>query len=440
MIPSNIRSDLNADLDRLERHRGRTFSELIAVAGLDPKMDLIDADLKFQDFSNQDLSGFDFTRSDVIGSNFENAKIQDAIFDNTKADVAALRLASDWDAVDKKQFDRDLAIWFGDQRVKIYVKNVGMVMDESTLVAIKPDNPDQKIHAFGHQAESLHKTHRNSFRFYTPIVDGVITDVQLAESMLGHIIEGALANTANPPNVVISVPTSMTEVERRAISEAVLGAGALATFVIDQPVSSGIGLGLPVEEATGSMLMEIGQSYTEVAVLSLGGQVYSRSVRTGLEEMNACICMWLQDQYGVLIGTESANKILDTIGSAKLPLSGDGKSVHVVGRTKRLNRQKEVQISTKEVAKAVEPIVSVLAEAIELSLEAMPPELSAEIIDRGLSITGPGARLKDLDRVLSSRIRMPVAIASDVEDAGISGAAFILENWAFYEGKLKIDA
>jgi rod shape-determining protein MreB len=440
MIPSNIRSDLNADLDRLERHRGRTFSELIAVAGLDPKMDLIDADLKFQDFSNQDLSGFDFTRSDVIGSNFVNAKIQDAIFDNTKADVAALRLASDWDAVDKKQFDRDLAIWFGDQRVKVYVKNVGMVMDESTLVAIKPDNPDQNIHAFGQQAESLRKTHGNSFRFYTPIVDGVITDVQLAEKMLGHIIEKALANTANPPNVIISVPTSMTEVERRAISEAVLGAGALATFVIDQPVSSGIGLGLPVEEATGSMLMEIGQSYTEVAVLSLGGQVYSRSVRTGLEEMNACVCMWLQDQHGVLIGTESANKILDTIGSAKLPLSGDGKSVHVVGRTKRLNRQKEVEISTKDVAKAVEPIVSVLAEAIELSLEAMPPELSAEIIDHGLSITGPGARLKDLDRVLSSRIRMPVAIADDVEDAGISGAAFILENWAFYEGKLKIDA
>lgn len=436
MIPINIRRDLNAGLERLERHSGRSFSELIKVAGLDPRMDLIDADLRFQDFSNQDLDGFDFTRSNVIGSNFDNAKIQGAVFDSAKADVTALRRAADWELVDKVQFDRDLAIWFGDRRVKVYVKNVGLVLDQPTLIAIKSGVQKKRIHAFGEDAESLQRTHSEGFLYYAPIVNGLINDFDLASLMLSYILQKVLLNTSHPPNTIVSVPTSTTDSERRAIEEAILNQGARSCNVVDQPVATGVGLGLPVEDPGGNMLMEIGQTVSEVAVLSDGGQVYSRSVRLGLDSMLTAIQEWSLDRHGVLVSRNGASKIFDAIASAEIPKLGTGKSVHFIGREPESKQLKEVQVTTLDIAERLQLLVSEFVEAIELSLEAMPPEFAAEIIDRGLVITGTGASLRDLDKVVSGRVRMPVSIAQDVENSGISGTAYILENWSFYENML----
>src|SRR6201747_2141481 len=308
----------------------------------------------------------------------------------------------------------DMAIDLGTANTLVYVKGRGIVLDEPSVVAIADVRGKKQVLAVGEEAKQMLSRTPGNISAIRPLRDGVIADFEVAEEMIKHFIRKVHnRRTFASPQVISSVPSGSTAVERRAIRESAESAGARRVFLIEEPMAAAIGAGLPVTEPTGSMVVDIGGGTTEVAVLSLGGIVYCRSVRLGGDKMDEAIIAYIRRHQNLLIGEASSERIKKEIGSAALPPDGNGVTMEIKGRDLLNGVPKEITITQRHIAEALAEPVGAIVEAVKVALEATPPELAADIVDKGIVLTGGGSLLANLDQVLRDETGLPVSIADD---------------------------
>ncbi len=325
-------------------------------------------------------------------------------------------------------FSADMAIDLGTANTLVYVKGRGIVLNEPSVVAIFNNNGRNQVLAVGDEAKLMLGRTPGNIQAIRPMRDGVIADFDVAEEMIKHFIRKVHnRRTFANPQVVICVPSGATAVERRAIQESALSAGARRVYLIEEPMAAAIGAGLPVTEPTGSMIVDIGGGTTEVAVLSLGGIVYSRSVRVGGDKMDESIIAYIRRNHNLLLGESSAERIKKEIGSAAVPDTGE-MSMKIKGRDLTNGVPREVTISQREIAESLAEPVGAIVEAVKVALEATPPELAADIVDKGIVLTGGGALLKNLDKVLREETGLPVSIADEALSCVALGTGRALEH------------
>jgi rod shape-determining protein MreB and related proteins len=335
----------------------------------------------------------------------------------------------------------DIAIDLGTANTLVYVRGQGVVLDEPSVVAYVTQPGGRKIvHAVGIDAKAmLGKTPMN-MEAIRPMRDGVIADFEVAEEMIKYFIRkvhkrGAFVS----PLIVVCVPSGATPVERRAILQSAQAAGARRVHLIDEPMAAAIGAGLPIDEPAGSMVVDIGGGTTEVAVLSLGGIVYSRSVRVGGDRMDEAIVNYLRRHENMLIGETSAERIKKEIGTATVPENGRGLSLDIRGRDLMHGVPKAITINEGQIAEALNEPVEQIVEAVKTALEAMPPELAADIVDRGIVLTGGGALLRNLDVEIRMRTNLPATIAEDPLRCVVLGSGRVLDDMEKLKGVLAAD-
>jgi rod shape-determining protein MreB and related proteins len=323
----------------------------------------------------------------------------------------------------------DMAIDLGTANTLVYVKGRGIVLNEPSVVAMVSKNGKKQVLAVGNDAKMMLGRTPGGIEAIRPMRDGVIADFEVAEEMIKHFIRKVhnRRSFANPV-IIVCVPSGSTAVERRAIQESALSAGARRVFLIEEPMAAAIGAGLPVNEPTGSMVVDIGGGTTEVAVLSLGGIVYSRSVRVGGDKMDEAIIAYIRRHQNLLIGESTAERIKKEIGSAAPPLEGTGASIEIKGRDLLNGVPKEITVTQRQIAEALTEPVSAIIEAVKVALEATPPELAADIVDKGIVLTGGGSLLSNLDQVLRDETGLPVSIADDALSCVALGTGRTLEN------------
>ncbi|MDD3429720.1 MAG: rod shape-determining protein [Oscillospiraceae bacterium] len=322
-------------------------------------------------------------------------------------------------------FNKDIGIDLGTANTLVFQKAKGIVMREPSVVAV--DTKTDTVRYVGHEAKEVIGRTPGSIVAVRPLKDGVIADFDITASMLQIFIKKVCGNSVMfRPRVVICIPSGVTEVERRAVREAALKAGAKQVMVIEEPMAAAIGANLPVEEATGSMVVDIGGGTSEVAVISLGGIVAARSVRVGGDEFDQSIIAYIKRKYNLLIGERTAELIKIEIGSAyKLDVET---AIDIKGRNLVDGLPKNIQIRSDEVREALaEPIESVI-EAIKETLERTPPELAADIIDHGITLTGGGALLRGLDELIHSQTGIDVHVAENPLDCVAAGTGKVLDN------------
>ncbi|MDR2882068.1 MAG: rod shape-determining protein [Azoarcus sp.] len=316
----------------------------------------------------------------------------------------------------RSYFSSDLAIDLGTANTLIYVRGKGVVLDEPSVVAIRIEGgPHSKriIQAVGHEAKQmLGKTPKN-IEAIRPMKDGVIADFEVTEQMIKQFIKRVHdSKLLSPsPRIIICVPCGSTQVERRAIRDAALAAGASQVFLIEEPMAAAIGSGLPVSDALGSMVVDIGGGTTEVGVISLGGMVYRGSVRVGGDKFDESIVNYIRRNYGMLIGDTTAENIKKEIGSA-FPGS-EVRELEVKGRNLAEGIPRSFTISSNEILEALTEPINQIVSSVKIALEETPPELGADIAERGLVLTGGGALLRDLDRLLMEETGLPVIVAEE---------------------------
>jgi rod shape-determining protein MreB len=302
---------------------------------------------------------------------------------------------------------RDMAVDLGTANTLVYVRGRGIVLSEPSVVAIDQRTGD--IHAVGVEAKRMLGRTPGTITAIRPLKDGVIADFDVTEQMLRHFIHKANGNRFAHPRVIVCVPSGVTGVEKRAVEEATLSAGARQAYLIEEPMAAAIGAGLPVSDPTGSMIVDIGGGTTEVAVISLGGIVVSQSIRVGGDEMDEAIMNHLRKEYKLLIGQQTAEEVKLEIGSA-WPLPEEVQA-EVRGRDMLTGLPKTVVLGSEDVRRALDEPVSQIIDAIRGTLDKTPPELSADIMDRGIVLAGGGALLTGLDQRLRSETHMPVHVA-----------------------------
>ena len=308
----------------------------------------------------------------------------------------------------------DMAMDLGTANTLVYVKGRGIVLNEPSVVAIATIKGKKQVLAVGDEAKLMLGRTPGNIEAIRPLRDGVIADFDIAEDMIKHFIRKVHNRRSfSAPQVVICVPSGSTAVERRAIQESAESAGARRVFLIEAPMAAAIGAGLPVTEPTGSMVVDIGGGTTEVAVLSLGGIVYSRSVRVGGDKMDEAIIAYIRRNHNLLVGESSAERIKKQIGSACAPADGDGEIMEIKGRDMLNGVPKELVISERQVAESLAEPVSAIIEAVKVALENTAPELSADIVDKGIVMTGGGALLGNVDLVLRHATGLPVTLADE---------------------------
>src|ERR1700754_3055149 len=323
----------------------------------------------------------------------------------------------------------DMAIDLGTANTLVYVKGRGIVLNEPSVVAtITGRNGKKSVRAVGNDAKMMLGRTPGNIEAIRPMRDGVIADFEVAEEMIKHFIRKVhnRRSFANPM-IIVCVPSGSTAVERRAIQESALSAGARRVYLIEEPMAAAIGAGLPVSEPTGSMVVDIGGGTTEVAVLSLGGIVYSRSVRVGGDKMDEAIIGYIRRNHNLLVGEGSAERIKKEIGSACPPEDGEGKVMEIKGRDLMNGVPKELVITERQVAEALAEPVGAIIEAVKVALEHTAPELAADIVDKGIVLTGGGAMLHNLDFVLRHATGLPVSIADDPLSCVAMGTGKALE-------------
>ncbi|MEI7967766.1 MAG: rod shape-determining protein [Betaproteobacteria bacterium] len=327
-------------------------------------------------------------------------------------------------------FSNDLAIDLGTANTLIYVRGQGIVLDEPSVVAIRQDGPNGKkvIEQVGLMAKQMLGRTPGNITAIRPMKDGVIADFTVTEQMLKQFIKKVHdARLFSPqPRIVICVPCGSTQVERRAIKESAFGAGARKVELIEEPMAAAIGAGLPVSEATGSMVVDIGGGTTEVGVISLGGIVYSASVRVGGDKFDEAIINYIRRNYGMLIGETTAEEIKKEIGSA-FPGS-EVREKEVKGRNLAEGIPRSFTISSNEILEALTDPLNSIVSAVKSALEQTPPELGADIADRGMVLTGGGALLREIDRLLSEETGLPVFVAEDPLTCVVRGSGKALEH------------
>ncbi len=308
----------------------------------------------------------------------------------------------------------DMAIDLGTANTLVYVKGRGIVLNEPSVVAIVDQKGNKEVLAVGDEAKLMLGRTPGNIEAIRPLRDGVIADFEVAEAMIKHFI-AKVHNRRGwaSPQVIICVPSGSTAVERRAIQESALRAGARRVFLIEEPMAAAIGAGLPVTEPTGSMVVDIGGGTTEVAVLSLGGIVYSRSVRVGGDKMDEAIIGYIRRNHNLLLGEASAERIKKQIGSACPPEDGNGDTMEIKGRDLMNGVPKELVISQRQIAESLAEPVGAIIEAVKVALEHTAPELAADIVDKGIVLTGGGALLGNLDYVLRHATGLPISIADE---------------------------
>ncbi|MDH3596285.1 MAG: rod shape-determining protein [Rhodospirillales bacterium] len=311
-------------------------------------------------------------------------------------------------------FSADMAIDLGTANTLVYVKGRGIVLNEPSVVAIADVRGRKQVCAVGDEAKMMLGRTPGNIQAIRPLRDGVIADFEVAEEMIKHFIRKVHnRHSFARPQVIICVPSGSTAVERRAIQESAESAGARRVFLIEEPMAAAIGAGLPVTEPTGSMVVDVGGGTTEVAVLSLGGIVYSRSVRVGGDKMDEAIIAYIRRNHNLLVGEGSAERIKKDIGTASPPEDGEGDTMEIKGRDLMNGVPKELIISERQIAEALAEPVGAIIEAVKVALEHTAPELAADIVDKGIVLTGGGALLCNLDFVLRASTGLPISIADD---------------------------
>jgi len=330
-----------------------------------------------------------------------------------------------------RMFSADMAIDLGTANTLVYVRGRGVVLNEPSVVAIEEYKGRKRVLAVGNEAKRMLGRTPGNIRAIRPLKDGVIADFDIAEEMIKYFVcKVHNRQMFVTPLIVICVPSGATEVERRAIKDSANHAGAYKVQLIEEPMAAAIGAGLQVTEPSGSMVVDIGGGTTEVAVLSLKGVVYSRSVRVGGDKMDMAIVNYIRRNMNLLIGESSAERIKKEIGSARLPDDGEGKTVEVKGRDLLNGVPKEITISERQVSESLVETVSEIVEAVKVALENTPPELSADIVDKGIVLTGGGALLKNLDQVLRDATGLPVIVAEDPLSCVAKGSGMVLDEYA----------
>tara|TARA_R110002124_G_scaffold283283_1_gene459146 strand:+ start:548 stop:1588 length:1041 start_codon:yes stop_codon:yes gene_type:complete len=322
----------------------------------------------------------------------------------------------------------DMAIDLGTANTLVYVKGKGIVLNEPSVVAIAEVKGKKHVLAVGEEAKQMLGRTPGNIRAIRPLRDGVIADFEVAEEMIKYFIRKVHNRRSfASPLVIVCVPSGSTAVERRAIQESAESAGARKVFLIEEPMAAAIGAGLPVTEPTGSMVVDIGGGTTEVAVLSLGGIVYARSVRVGGDKMDEAIIAYIRRNHNLLVGEGSAARIKEDIGSACAPEDGEGQTMEIKGRDLMNGVPKELIISQREIAESLSEPVGAIIEAVKVALEHTAPELAADIVDKGIVLTGGGALLGNLDLVLRHDTGLPVSIADDPLSCVVLGTGRALE-------------
>ncbi|HEX8152657.1 MAG TPA: rod shape-determining protein [Thermoanaerobaculia bacterium] len=307
-------------------------------------------------------------------------------------------------------FSNDLAIDLGTANTLVYAKNKGIVVREPSIVAVNKIN--NNVEAVGKEAKEMLGRTPGNIVAIRPMKDGVIADFEVTEKMIKYFIEKAHGRRfLVKPRIVISVPSEITQVEKRAVKDSALRAGATEVYLIEQAMAAAIGAGLPITDPTGNMIVDIGGGTTDVAVISLAGIVYSRSVRVAGNEMDDAIIQYIKRKYNLLIGERTAEQIKMEIGSA-FPLD-DEMTMEIKGRDLVEGVPKTLVVSDEEIREALSETVATIVEAVRVALERTPPELSADIMDKGIIIAGGGSMLKNLDRRLREETGLPVTLAED---------------------------
>ena len=325
-------------------------------------------------------------------------------------------------------FSKDMAIDLGTANTLVYVKGEGVVLNEPSVVATVENQGRTQVLAVGNEAKQMLGRTPGKIQAIRPMKDGVIADFEVAEQMIKSFIKKVHSGrTLSNPQIVICVPTGATNVERRAIRESADAAGARRVFLIEEPVAAAIGAGLPVAEPTGSMIVDIGGGTTEVAVLSLGGVVHATSVKSAGDKFDEAIIEYMRSAHKLAIGETTAERMKKEIGSASSPEDGDGKSMNVKGRDLITGLPKELSISQRQIAEALAEPVAQIIDTIKRALEQTPAELSADIVERGIMMTGGGSLLGNLDKVLRRATSLPVSIAEDPLLCVVMGTGKALE-------------
>ncbi|MBZ4642746.1 MAG: rod shape-determining protein MreB [Deferribacteres bacterium] len=321
-------------------------------------------------------------------------------------------------------FSNDLAIDLGTANTLIYIKGKGIVCSEPSVVAI--NNDTKEVLAVGNEAKSMLGRTPANIVAIKPMEDGVIANFEVTEKMIRYFIQKVhKRKSLVRPRIIICVPSGVTQVEKRAVKDSAIQAGAREVYLIEEPMAAAIGAGLPIEEPCGNMIVDIGGGTTEVAVISLSGIVYSNSVRIGGDEMDEAIVNYIKRKYNLLIGTYTAEQIKIKIGSA-FELE-ESLTIEIKGRDLVNGIPKTIEVTDSEIREAIEYAVSKIIEAIKVALEKTPPELSADIVDRGIVLTGGGALLRGLDKRLSAETGLPIIIADDPLTAVALGSGKALD-------------
>ena len=324
-------------------------------------------------------------------------------------------------------FSNDMAIDLGTANTLVYVKGKGIVANEPSVVAVQRDSRGgKKILAVGREAKEMLGRTPGSIFAIRPMKDGVIADFEITEAMIRYFIERAHnRRTMVKPRVIVCVPYGITEVEKRAVKESAESAGAREVHLIEEPMAAAIGAGLPISEPSGNMIVDIGGGTTEVAVISLAGIVFSKSVRVGGDKMDDAIVNYLKRKYNLLIGERTAAQIKIGIGTA-FPDDTDPK-MNVKGRDLVAGIPKTIEVSSEEIREAIAEPVNTIVEAVRVALEKTPPELAADIVDKGIVLAGGGALIKNLDILLREETGLPVMIAEDPLTAVVLGSGKALD-------------
>ena len=324
-------------------------------------------------------------------------------------------------------FSNDLAIDLGTANTLVYVKGRGIVVSEPSVVAVTKDGrgPD-KVRAVGREAKEMLGRTPGNIVAIRPMKEGVIADFEIAEAMLRYFITRVHnRSTLVRPRIVVAVPSGITEVEKRAVRESAMSAGAREVYLIEEPMAAAIGAGLPVTEPSGNMIVDIGGGTTEVAVLSLSGIVYSNSTRVGGDKLDEAIINYVKRKYNLLIGERTAELVKIKIGTA-YP-TDEIRTLEVKGRDLVAGVPKTLELKSDEICDALAEPVNAMVESVKIALESTPPELSADIVDKGIVMTGGGAMLQNLDLLLREATGLPVMLAEDPLSAVVLGTGRCLD-------------
>jgi len=326
-------------------------------------------------------------------------------------------------------FSNDIGVDLGTANTLVYGKDRGIVLREPSVVAIQSGT--KRILAVGEEAKRMLGRTPGNIVAIRPMKAGVIADFEITEAMLRYFIK-KIHNRRKMvrPRIIIAVPSDITEVEKRAVKDSATHAGAREVFLIEEPMAAAIGVGLPVQEPAGNMIVDIGGGTTEVALISLAGIVFSRTVRVGGDEMDECIVQYMKRVYNLMIGERTAEEIKMSMGSA-YPVEGGEMNMEVKGRDLVAGLPKTLTITSEEIREALQEPVSSIIDAIRITLERCPPELSSDLVDRGMILAGGGALLTGLDKLIAEQTGLPVHLADDPLSAVAEGTGVVLNELNF---------